>query len=218
MQIKILSYSPPGVAPGVATRNCIGLYLPKLSFCDQRGRLSHHYIMWWTSNNSISSPVLSPVLSSALGSIFSKWDIPVFTLPFNTAVTLYLAATGHYNPFFPTTLIKPVAAVPNITWSDINVPLVSFVRTGLWYFTEKVSIKVFTSGWHFYVGQNSQKYMGWFSATESPGTVLVDSAERLVEPDRAEHLSLSFPSVCCPKTSLECTSSTHLGMTSSCPG
>ncbi|OWK62041.1 Urea transporter 2 [Lonchura striata] len=79
-----------------------------------------------------------PVLSSALGSIFSKWDIPVFTLPFNTAVTLYLAATGHYNPFFPTTLIKPVAAVPNITWSDINVPLVSFVPTGLWYFTEKL--------------------------------------------------------------------------------
>uniref|UniRef100_A0A8C3UQM0 Urea transporter n=1 Tax=Catharus ustulatus TaxID=91951 RepID=A0A8C3UQM0_CATUS len=60
---------------------------------------------------------------SALGAIFSKWDLPVFTLPFNIAVTLYLAATGHYNPFFPTTLIKPVAAVPNITWSDINVPL-----------------------------------------------------------------------------------------------
>ncbi|NXO66300.1 UT2 protein, partial [Phainopepla nitens] len=75
------------------------------------------------SYNCISSPVLSPVLSSALGSIFSKWDLPVFTLPFNIAVTLHLAATGHYNPFFPTTLIKPVAAVPNITWSDINVPL-----------------------------------------------------------------------------------------------
>ncbi|XP_031413079.1 urea transporter 2 [Meleagris gallopavo] len=67
--------------------------------------------------------ILSPVLSSALGSIFSKWDLPVFTLPFNIAVTLYLAATGHYNPFFPTTLIKPVASVPNITWSAINVPL-----------------------------------------------------------------------------------------------
>ncbi|KAM9367407.1 urea transporter 2-like [Phaethornis superciliosus] len=64
-----------------------------------------------------------PILSSALGSIFSKWDLPVFTLPFNIAVTLYLAATGHYNPFFPTTLIKPVASVPNITWSAIDVPL-----------------------------------------------------------------------------------------------
>lgn len=131
----------------------MGLYLPKLPFCDQRGRLSHHYKLWWTSYNCISSG-LSPVLSSALGSIFSKWDLPVFTLPFNIAVTLYLAATGHYNPFFPTTLIKPVAAVPNITWSDINVPLVSFAPAGLWYFTEKVSMKGFTSRWHFHVGQN----------------------------------------------------------------
>lgn len=79
----------------------------------------------------VSSFVLSPVLTSALGSIFSKWDLPVFTLPFNIAVTLYLAATGHYNLFFPTTLIKPVASVPNITWTAINVPLVSFVPTSL---------------------------------------------------------------------------------------
>lgn len=113
----------------------------------------HHYKLWWTNYNCISSPVLSPVLSSALGSVFSKWDLPVLTLPFNIVVTLYLAATGHYNPFFPTTLIKPVAAVPNITWSAINVPLVSFTPTSLWYFTEKVSRKAFTSGWHFCVGQ-----------------------------------------------------------------
>lgn len=144
MQTKILRYS----LPGLAIRNCIGLYLPKLPFCDQRGRLFYHHKLWWTSYICISSPVLSPVLSSALGSIFSKWDLPVFTLPFNIAVTLYLAATGHYNPFFPTTLIKPVAAVPNITWSNINVPLVSLTPTSLWYFTGKVSMKAFTSGRH----------------------------------------------------------------------
>ncbi|NXC86782.1 UT2 protein, partial [Cercotrichas coryphoeus] len=78
---------------------------------------------WWLLPPVAVISAACPVLSSALGSIFSKWDLPVFTLPFNIAVTLYLAATGHYNPFFPTTLIKPVAAVPNITWSDINVPL-----------------------------------------------------------------------------------------------
>ncbi|NXA12781.1 UT2 protein, partial [Sapayoa aenigma] len=78
---------------------------------------------WWLLPPVTVISMACPVLSSALGSIFSKWDLPVFTLPFNIAVTLYLAATGHYNPFFPTTLIKPVAAVPNITWSTINVPL-----------------------------------------------------------------------------------------------
>ncbi|NWH62009.1 UT2 protein, partial [Geococcyx californianus] len=78
---------------------------------------------WWLLPPVAIISMACPILSSALGSIFSKWDLPVFTLPFNIAVTLYLAATGHYNPFFPTTLIKPVSSVPNITWSAINVPL-----------------------------------------------------------------------------------------------
>uniref|UniRef100_A0A8C3NC21 Urea transporter n=1 Tax=Geospiza parvula TaxID=87175 RepID=A0A8C3NC21_GEOPR len=76
---------------------------------------------WWLLPPVAVISMACPVLSSALGSIFSKWDLPVFTLPFNIVVTLYLAATGHYNLFFPTTLIKPIAAVPNITWSDINL-------------------------------------------------------------------------------------------------
>uniref|UniRef100_A0A8C8B496 Uncharacterized protein n=1 Tax=Otus sunia TaxID=257818 RepID=A0A8C8B496_9STRI len=71
--------------------------------------------------HTVTSVSLTPILSSALGSIFNKWDLPVFTLLFNIAMTLYLVATGHYNPFFPTTLIKP-----NITWSAINVPLLVF--------------------------------------------------------------------------------------------
>ncbi|NXI46946.1 UT2 protein, partial [Galbula dea] len=78
---------------------------------------------WWLLPPVAVISMACPILFSALGSIFSKWDLPVFTLPFNIAVTLYLAATGHYNPFFPTTLIKPVASVPNITWSTISVPL-----------------------------------------------------------------------------------------------
>uniref|UniRef100_A0A452I678 Urea transporter n=1 Tax=Gopherus agassizii TaxID=38772 RepID=A0A452I678_9SAUR len=88
---------------------------------------------WWaltgclgTSVSTLAALLLSqdsPVLSSALDSVFSKWDLPVLTLPFNIAVSLYLAATGHYNLFFPTTLIQPVTPVPNITWSEIEVPL-----------------------------------------------------------------------------------------------
>lgn len=74
--------------------------------------------------------IFSPVLSSALSSIFSKWDLPVFTLPFNIIVTLYLAATGHYNLFFPTKLVEPVSSTPNITWTEIEMPLVSYHMTG----------------------------------------------------------------------------------------
>ena len=74
--------------------------------------------------NSLLCFCCSPILSSALGTIFSKWDLPVFTLPFNIAVTLYLAATGHYNLFFPTMLLQPPSSVPNITWSEVQVPLV----------------------------------------------------------------------------------------------
>lgn len=74
----------------------------------------------------MASSISSPILSSALGSIFSKQDLPVFTLPFNIAVTLYLAATGPYNLFFPTTLVEPMSSVPNITWTEIEMPLVRY--------------------------------------------------------------------------------------------
>uniref|UniRef100_A0A4X1UV97 Urea transporter 1 n=1 Tax=Sus scrofa TaxID=9823 RepID=A0A4X1UV97_PIG len=62
----------------------------------------------------------SPVFSSALNSMFSKWDLPVFTLPFNMALSMYLSATGHYNSFFPSKLLTPVTSVPNVTWSDLS--------------------------------------------------------------------------------------------------
>nr|XP_025034036.1 urea transporter 2-like [Pelodiscus sinensis] len=77
---------------------------------------------WWLLLPVTFASMTCPVLSSALGSIFSKWDLPVFTLPFNMALTLYSAATGHYNLFFPTVLIQPAKTVPNITWSQIDVP------------------------------------------------------------------------------------------------
>ncbi|XP_044513774.1 urea transporter 2 isoform X3 [Gracilinanus agilis] len=78
---------------------------------------------WWLLFPVTFTSMTCPLLSSALSSIFSKWDLPVFTLPFNIAVSLYMAATGHYNLFFPTTLVQPITSVPNITWSEIEVPL-----------------------------------------------------------------------------------------------
>ncbi|XP_075788856.1 urea transporter 2 isoform X2 [Pelodiscus sinensis] len=78
---------------------------------------------WWLLLPVAVASMTCPIISSALGSIFHKWDLPVFTLPFNMALTLYSAATGHYNLFFPTVLFQPATSVPNITWSRIDVPM-----------------------------------------------------------------------------------------------
>ncbi|MEQ2185873.1 hypothetical protein GOODEAATRI_022655 [Goodea atripinnis] len=86
---------------------------------------------WWALNGfvgtlfaTISALFLqqsSPIVSSALASINSRWDLPVFTLPFNILVCLHMVATGHYNHHFPQVLIQPRSELPNITWSEINV-------------------------------------------------------------------------------------------------
>lgn len=68
---------------------------------------------------------VSPVVSSALASINSRWDLPVFTLPFNILVCLHMVATGHYNPYFPQVLIQPRSNMPNISWAEIDVAKVS---------------------------------------------------------------------------------------------
>lgn len=67
----------------------------------------------------------SPILSSALASLNSRWDLPVFTLPFNILVCLHMVATGHYNHHFPQVLIQPRSELPNITWAEIDVAKVS---------------------------------------------------------------------------------------------
>ncbi|XP_053313946.1 urea transporter 1 isoform X1 [Spea bombifrons] len=78
---------------------------------------------WWLLLPVTVMSMTCPVLTSALASVLGKWDLPVFTLPFNIAVCLHIAATGHYNVFFPTVAIQPIDSVPNITWSDVQVPL-----------------------------------------------------------------------------------------------
>nr|XP_060617187.1 urea transporter 2-like isoform X1 [Anolis sagrei ordinatus] len=78
---------------------------------------------WWLLLPVALVSMTCPLFTSALASVFSKWDLPVFTLPFNLALSLFIAAAGHYNLFFPTTLIEPVNSVPNITWSEVQVSL-----------------------------------------------------------------------------------------------
>uniref|UniRef100_A0A4W6BUJ9 Urea transporter n=1 Tax=Lates calcarifer TaxID=8187 RepID=A0A4W6BUJ9_LATCA len=49
---------------------------------------------WWLLLPNMFMSMLCPVVSSALSSVTSKWDLPIFTLPFNILVCLHIAATG----------------------------------------------------------------------------------------------------------------------------
>ncbi|XP_053466212.1 urea transporter 2-like isoform X2 [Ictalurus furcatus] len=75
---------------------------------------------WWLLLPNIFMSMACPIVSSALASINSRWDLPVFTLPFNILVCLHMVATGHYNRHFPQVLIQPIASFPNITWSELD--------------------------------------------------------------------------------------------------
>ncbi|CAG07854.1 unnamed protein product, partial [Tetraodon nigroviridis] len=76
---------------------------------------------WWLLLPNVFMSMMCPVVSSALASINSRWDLPVFTLPFNILVCVHMVATGHYNRYFPQVLIQPRTQVPNITWSELDV-------------------------------------------------------------------------------------------------
>uniref|UniRef100_A0A8C5DCL5 Urea transporter n=1 Tax=Gouania willdenowi TaxID=441366 RepID=A0A8C5DCL5_GOUWI len=77
---------------------------------------------WWLLLPNAFMSMMCPIVSSALGSINSRWDLPVFTLPFNILVCLHMVATGHFNHHFPQVLIQPRTELPNITWAEIDVP------------------------------------------------------------------------------------------------
>uniref|UniRef100_UPI00398E828C urea transporter 2-like isoform X2 n=1 Tax=Pristiophorus japonicus TaxID=55135 RepID=UPI00398E828C len=76
---------------------------------------------WWLLLPVIVMSILCPVLSSALTPVLGRWDLPVFTLPFNIALSVYIAATGHHNQHFPQVLIQPMTAPLNTTWPDLSV-------------------------------------------------------------------------------------------------
>ncbi|XP_074546689.1 urea transporter 2-like [Halichoeres trimaculatus] len=62
---------------------------------------------WWLLLPNIFMSMLCPVVSSALSSVSSKWDLPIFTLPFNILVCVHVAATGANHPYFPEVNIEP---------------------------------------------------------------------------------------------------------------
>ncbi|XP_056275969.1 urea transporter 2 isoform X1 [Pseudoliparis swirei] len=76
---------------------------------------------WWLLLPNAFMSMMCPIVSSALGSIHSRWDLPVFTLPFNILVCLHMVATGHFNHHFPQVLIQPRSELANITWAEIDV-------------------------------------------------------------------------------------------------
>ncbi|XP_061118136.1 urea transporter 2-like [Conger conger] len=76
---------------------------------------------WWLLLPNIFMSMTCPIVTSALASINSRWDLPVFTLPFNILFCVHMVATGHYNHHFPQVLIQPRTSLPNITWSEIDV-------------------------------------------------------------------------------------------------
>uniref|UniRef100_A0AAY5KRE4 Solute carrier family 14 member 2 n=1 Tax=Esox lucius TaxID=8010 RepID=A0AAY5KRE4_ESOLU len=76
---------------------------------------------WWLLLPNIFMSMMCPIVSSALASINSRWDLPVFTLPFNILVCVHMVATGHYNNYFPQVLFQPRTQLANITWTDVDV-------------------------------------------------------------------------------------------------
>ncbi|XP_006973922.1 urea transporter 1 isoform X1 [Peromyscus maniculatus bairdii] len=110
----LLSQDRSAIAAGLQGYNATLVGMLMAVFSDKGD-----YYWWLILPVSIMS-MTCPVFSSALNSVLSKWDLPVFTLPFNMALTMYTAATGHYNAFFPSKLFAPVTSVPNITWSELN--------------------------------------------------------------------------------------------------
>ncbi|XP_056458934.1 urea transporter 2 isoform X1 [Gadus chalcogrammus] len=76
---------------------------------------------WWLLLANAFMSSMCPVVSSALASINSRWDLPVFTLPFNILVCVHMVATGHYNNYFPQVLIQPRSELPNITWAELDL-------------------------------------------------------------------------------------------------
>ncbi|XP_019908738.2 urea transporter 2 isoform X4 [Esox lucius] len=78
---------------------------------------------WWLLLPNLFMAMLCPVVSSALGSVFSKWDLPVFTLPFNILLCLHMAAMGSNHPYFPEVLIQPKSFLHlNITMAKSSIP------------------------------------------------------------------------------------------------
>ncbi|XP_045383870.1 urea transporter 1 [Lemur catta] len=110
----LLSQDRSAIAAGLQGYNATLLGILTAVFSEKG-----NYFWWLLLPISVMS-MTCPVFSSALNSVLCKWDLPVFTLPFNMALSMYLSATGHYNPFFPAKLFVPITSVSNISWPDLS--------------------------------------------------------------------------------------------------
>uniref|UniRef100_A0A8C7Y8X6 Urea transporter n=1 Tax=Oryzias sinensis TaxID=183150 RepID=A0A8C7Y8X6_9TELE len=72
----------------------------------------------WLFIPNVLLSMLCPVVSSALSAITSKWDVPIFTLPFNILICLHISATGAAHPFFPQVCCQ-FQEIPIINFSSI---------------------------------------------------------------------------------------------------
>ncbi|XP_041666940.1 urea transporter 1-like isoform X3 [Cheilinus undulatus] len=78
---------------------------------------------WWLLLPNMFMSMLCPVVSSALSSVASKWDLPIFTLPFNILVCQHIAATGANHPFFPEVDFQSnhLQQLPNDSIQSLNI-------------------------------------------------------------------------------------------------
>lgn len=81
---------------------------------------------WWLLLPCSFMSMMCPVVSSALASVFSKWDLPVLTLPFNVLVYVHMAATGAKHPYFPQVDIQPRSL------SLLNTSMTELRATQVW--------------------------------------------------------------------------------------
>uniref|UniRef100_A0A3Q4AMH4 Urea transporter n=1 Tax=Mola mola TaxID=94237 RepID=A0A3Q4AMH4_MOLML len=68
---------------------------------------------WWLLLRNVFTTMLCPIASSALSSVASRWDLPIFTLPFNILACLHVAATGVNHPYFPEVQCSPAIQTRN---------------------------------------------------------------------------------------------------------
>ncbi|KAM4719586.1 urea transporter 1-like [Anableps anableps] len=73
---------------------------------------------WWLLVPNTFMSMLCPVVSSALSSVASKWDLPIFTLPFNILTCLHIAATGATHPYFPELFLSVPVGVGQVLGCD----------------------------------------------------------------------------------------------------
>ncbi|KAM9820125.1 urea transporter 2-like [Neosynchiropus ocellatus] len=80
---------------------------------------------WWLLLPNAFMSMLCPLVSGAFSSVASKWDLPVFTLPFNVLLYLHMAATGASHPFFPEVAIQPKL---NLHPSNVSILSLDFQK------------------------------------------------------------------------------------------